>query len=45
MIDPEQKAQDMTVGGIGADVVTFTLPIMRPDVLMPVLEIRLVEGA
>lgn len=45
VIDPEQKAQHMTVGGIGADVVTFTLPIMRPDVLMPVLEIRLVEGA
>ncbi|GAA1717802.1 alpha-L-fucosidase [Brachybacterium phenoliresistens] len=40
-IDPEQKAWNTTVGGLGADVVTFTLPIMRPDVLLPVLEIRL----
>ncbi|WP_114855969.1 alpha-L-fucosidase [Brachybacterium sp. YJGR34] len=43
-IDPEQKAQNMTVGGIGADVVTFTLPIRRPDVLLPVLEIRLQDA-
>lgn len=43
-IDPEQKAWNTTVGGLGADVVTFTLPIMRPEVLLPVLEIRLDEG-
>ncbi|MDN5820127.1 MAG: alpha-L-fucosidase [Brachybacterium sp.] len=40
-IDPEQKASQMTLGSLGRDVVTFTLPVRRPDVALPVLEIRL----
>lgn len=40
-IDPERRAWNTTARGLGADVVTFTLPIRRPDVLLPVLEIRL----
>jgi alpha-L-fucosidase len=40
-IDPDLQAVNTTVGGIGADVVTFTLPIRRPDVLLPVIEVVL----
>jgi alpha-L-fucosidase len=40
-IDPDQQAVNTTVGGLGADVVTFTLPIRRPDVLLPVIEVHL----
>lgn len=43
-IDPSQAAQNTTVGGIGADVATFTLPIRRPDVLLPVIEVLLQDA-
>lgn len=43
VIDPEAEARITSMGGIGADVVTFTLPVRRPDVLLPVLEIRLAD--
>ncbi|UYG16652.1 alpha-L-fucosidase [Brachybacterium huguangmaarense] len=40
-IDPAQQAETTTVGGLGEDVVTLTLPIRRPDVLLPVVELRI----
>lgn len=39
-IDPAQQAWNTTVGGVGEDVVTFTVPVRRPEVLLPVIEIR-----
>ncbi|APX34542.1 alpha-L-fucosidase [Brachybacterium sp. P6-10-X1] len=44
-IDPAQKGSHTTVGGISDDTVTFTVPIMRPDVLLPVIEVWLETGA
>ncbi|MDO5661700.1 MAG: alpha-L-fucosidase [Brachybacterium sp.] len=41
VIDPSQQAWNTTPGGLGEDVLTLTLPIVRPDVLLPVVEIRL----
>lgn len=41
IIDPRQKGAHTTVGGIGKDVVTFTVPTSRPEILMPVIEVRL----
>lgn len=43
-IDPAQQASNTTVGGIGADVATFQLPIRRPPVLLPVIEVLLEPG-
>ncbi|GAA1488274.1 alpha-L-fucosidase [Brachybacterium sacelli] len=43
-LDPGRKGSHTTVDGISADTVTFTLPISRPDVLLPVLEVRLRAG-
>lgn len=43
MIDPGQEASNMTMGGLGRDVVTFHLPTRRPDVALPVIEIRLAD--
>lgn len=40
-IDPDQQALNMTPAGLGPDVLTVTLPIRRPDVLLPVIELRL----
>lgn len=42
-IDPSQQGWNTVVGGIGEDVVTFHLPVRRPAVLLPVIEIRLVD--
>lgn len=41
VIDPAAPVWNTTMGSPGEDVVTFTLPVRRPDVLLPVLEIRL----
>ncbi len=38
-IDPDQQAMNMTPAGLGSDVLTMTLPIRRPDVLLPVIEL------
>ncbi|GAA1300783.1 MAG: alpha-L-fucosidase [Brachybacterium tyrofermentans] len=38
-IDPDQQAMNMTPAGLGPDVLTMTLPIRRPDVLLPVIEL------
>ncbi|MFC7373656.1 alpha-L-fucosidase [Brachybacterium sp. GCM10030267] len=43
-IDPGQAAWNTTIGGIGEDVATLTLPIRRPDVLLPVVELWLEES-
>jgi len=39
VIDPARRAQDTTMGGLGADVLTLTLPVQRPDVAVPVIEL------
>lgn len=41
VIDPAQQAQNTTMGGLGADVLTLTLPVTRPDVAVPVIELFL----
>jgi alpha-L-fucosidase len=40
-IDPEAHAQNTTMGGISADTLTLTLPIRRPAVAVPVVELFL----
>jgi len=40
-IHPGQQAQNTTMGGLGADVLTLTLPVHRPDVAVPVVEMLL----
>jgi alpha-L-fucosidase len=41
VIDPAQQAQNTAMGGLGADVLTLTLPVHRPDVTVPVVEMLL----
>ena len=41
VIDPAQQAQNTTMSGLGADVLTLTLPVRRPDVAVPVVELFL----
>ncbi len=40
-IDPSRPAQNTTMGGIGADVLTLDLPVQKPDVTVPVIELFL----
>jgi len=40
-IDPSQPAQNTTMGGIGADVLTLDLPVQKPDETVPVIELFL----
>jgi len=42
--DPGQQAQNTTMGGLGSDVLTLTLPVRRPDVAVPVVELFLEPG-
>jgi alpha-L-fucosidase len=44
VIDPDQAGQLTTVGGVGADTLTLTLPVRRPDVAVPVVELFLREA-
>jgi alpha-L-fucosidase len=39
--DPDQQAQNTTMGSLGADVLTLTLPVRQPDVAVPVVELFL----
>ncbi|HEX3812572.1 MAG TPA: alpha-L-fucosidase [Mycobacteriales bacterium] len=39
--DPATRAQNTTMGGLAADTVTLDLPIQRPDVAVPVIELYL----
>jgi len=41
VIDPGQQAQNTTMSGLGADVLTLTLPVRQPDVAVPVIELFL----
>ncbi len=44
VVDPEQAALNTTMGGLGADVLTLELPVQRPDVAVPVVELFLKNG-
>lgn len=44
VIDPAQQAQNITMGGLGSDVLTLTLPVKRPGVAVPVIELFLEPG-
>jgi alpha-L-fucosidase len=39
--DPHATAQNTTMGGVSADVLTLKLPIQKPNVLVPVIELFL----
>jgi alpha-L-fucosidase len=39
VIDPARRPQNTTMAGPGADVLTLTLPVRRPDVAVPVVEL------
>ena len=41
VIDPSRHAQNTTMSGLGDDVLTLTLPVRRPDVAVPVVELFL----
>jgi alpha-L-fucosidase len=41
VIDPARQAQNTTMSGLGADVLTLTLPVRQPDVAVPVVELFL----
>lgn len=41
VIDPHQAAQNTTLGGLEANTLTLELPVQRPDVLVPVVELFL----
>jgi alpha-L-fucosidase len=41
VIDPHQQAQNTTMGGSRADTLTLELPVRKPDVVVPVIELFL----
>ncbi|MCJ7736517.1 MAG: alpha-L-fucosidase, partial [Anaerolineae bacterium] len=41
VVDPHQQAQNTTVGGGSADTLTLELPVQKPDVVVPVIELFL----
>lgn len=41
VIDPTQAAQNTTLGGLEPNTLTLELPVQRPDVLVPVVELFL----
>jgi alpha-L-fucosidase len=41
VIDPHQQAQNTKLGGIGDGTLTLTLPVQRPSVAVPVIELFL----
>jgi alpha-L-fucosidase len=43
VIDPHQQAQNVTMGGMAPDTLTLALPVQRPDVIVPVIELFLKE--
>lgn len=40
-INPHQAAETVTMGGIGADVLSLVLPVQKPPVALPVIELFL----
>ena len=45
VIDPARKADKTTMGGLGADVLTLTLPVQPPGAAVPVIEMFLEPDA
>ena len=43
VIDPHQQAQNVTMGGMAPDTLTLVLPVQKPDVIVPVIELFLKE--
>ena len=41
VVDPSQAAQNTTMGGISPDMLTLHLPVQKPDVAVPVIELFL----
>lgn len=41
VVDPDAKAQNTSLGGLSADTLTLELPVQRPDVAVPVIELFL----
>jgi alpha-L-fucosidase len=41
--DPHQQAQNTTMGGLSSDTLTLELPVQKPDVSIPVVELFLKE--
>jgi len=41
VIDPDAKAQNMAMGGLPAGTLTLELPVQKPDVTVPVVELFL----
>jgi alpha-L-fucosidase len=39
--DPGQEAQNTTMGGVSSATLTLKLPIQKPNVLVPVIELFL----
>jgi alpha-L-fucosidase len=43
VVDPQQQAQNTTMGGLPGDTLTLNLPVQQPDVAVPVIELFLKE--
>ncbi len=43
VIDPREQAQNTKLGGIGEGTLTLKLPVQRPAVAVPVIELFLQE--
>lgn len=41
VVNPDQAAQNTTMGGLSANTLTLELPIQKPDVIVPVVELFL----
>ncbi len=41
VIGAEQAAQNTSMGAIGENTLTLTLPVQKPDVVVPVIELFL----
>jgi alpha-L-fucosidase len=41
VIDPHAVAQNTSIGGMGSDTLTLELPLVKPDVVVPVVELFL----
>jgi alpha-L-fucosidase len=44
VIDPHQPAQNTTLAGLAADTLTLELPVQKPDIVVPVVELFLKGG-
>uniref|UniRef100_A0A540VG26 alpha-L-fucosidase n=2 Tax=Litorilinea aerophila TaxID=1204385 RepID=A0A540VG26_9CHLR len=43
VVDPHQQAQNTTMGGLAPNTLTLELPVQKPDVAVPVIELFLKE--